>query len=269
MGDTMDFGLDGKTALITGGASGIGRETAKALLAEGAAVILVDLKGDEVAEAASQLGDRANALQADLTDPKQVQGLQESVRQRFHMPDILVCAAGVTGAKGHPLELKDADWQEAWEIDFMSVVRTMRLFVPTMEERGWGRAVVITSENAVQPYADEAVYNVAKAALLNFAKGLSRVCAPNGVLINAVSPAFIETPMTDGMMDKRADKENASREEAVESFLEEERPYLELKRRGKPEEVAAAIAFLCSEQASFVVGANYRVDGGSVATMAV
>lgn len=265
----MDFGLNGKTALITGGASGIGRETAKALLAEGASVILVDLKGDEVSEAASELGADAHALQADLTDRNQVQGLRESVRERFAMPDILVCAAGVTGAKGHPLKLSDADWQEAWETDFMSVVRTLRLFVPTMEERGWGRAVVIASENAVQPYSDEAVYNVAKAALLNFAKGLSRVCAPNGVLINTVSPAFIETPMTDSMMDKLAEKDGVSREEAVERFLDEERPYLELKRRGRPEEVAAAIAFLCSEKASFVVGANYRVDGGSVATMAV
>jgi NAD(P)-dependent dehydrogenase (short-subunit alcohol dehydrogenase family) len=75
--------------------------------------------------------------------------------------------------------------------------------------------------------------------------------------------------MTDGMMDKKAEAEGVSRDEAVESFLDEERPYLELKRRGKPEEVAAAIAFLCSRQASFVVGANYRVDGGSVATMAI
>lgn len=265
----MDFGMNGKTALITGGASGIGRATARALLDEGAKVILVDLKGDAVSQAASDLGDRASALQADLTDPRQVEGLCASVAERFAMPDILVCAAGVTGAKGHPLDMKDSDWAHAWEADFMSVVRVMRLFVPPMERKGWGRAIVVTSENAVQPYADEAVYNVAKAGLLNFAKGLSRVTAKNGVLVNSVSPAFIETPMTDGMMDKRAEAEGISREEAVKGFLEEERPYLELKRRGKPEEVAAAIAFLCSDKASFVVGSNYRVDGGSVGAMAI
>ncbi|WP_299784524.1 SDR family oxidoreductase [uncultured Marivita sp.] len=264
----MDFGIEGKTALITGGASGIGRATAKALQAEGVKVILVDLKGDDVSKAAADLGDGVNALQADLTDPRQVDGLAASVEERFQMPDILVCAAGVTGAKGHPLELNDSDWQHAWDTDFMSVVRTMRKFIPPMERKGWGRAVVITSENAVQPYPEEAVYNVAKAGLLNFAKGLSRVTARNGVLVNAVSPAFIETPMTDGMMDKRADQQGVTRDEAVESFLDEERPYLELKRRGKPEEVAAAIAFLCSAQASFVVGANYRVDGGSVGALA-
>ncbi|MEM9754743.1 MAG: SDR family oxidoreductase, partial [Pseudomonadota bacterium] len=223
----------------------------------------------KVAQAAENLGESAAALQADLGDTGQVRGLVQTVQERFTMPDIVVCAAGVTGAKGHPLEMTDSDWDEAWNTDFMSVVRTLRGFVPAMEKKGWGRVVIVTSENAVQPYADEAVYNVAKAGLLNFAKALSRVTAENGVLVNTVSPAFIETPMTDGMMDKRAEAEGVSREEAVESFLKDERPFLELKRRGKPEEVAAAIAFLCSDKASFVVGANYRVDGGSVATMAV
>ncbi|MFW5641796.1 MAG: SDR family NAD(P)-dependent oxidoreductase [Roseicyclus sp.] len=265
----MELGLRGKTALITGGASGIGRATARLLLDEGAGVILVDLDGDKVARAAEDLGRGANALQADLGETDQVRGLVETVAERFTMPDIVVCAAGVTGAKGHPLEMSDGDWNEAWNVDFMSVVRTLRGFVPPMERRGWGRVVIVSSENAVQPYADEAVYNVAKAGLLNFAKALSRVTAKNGVLVNTVSPAFIETQMTDGMMDKRAEAEGVSRDEAVAGFLKEERPHLELERRGKPEEVAAAIAFLCSDKASFVVGANYRVDGGSVATMAV
>ncbi|WP_375257317.1 SDR family NAD(P)-dependent oxidoreductase [Citreimonas sp.] len=265
----MDFGLKGKTALITGGASGIGRATAAQLIQEGASVILVDIKGDEVAEAARALGAQANGLQADLTKLDQVKGLAETVRERFTMPDIVVCAAGVTGAKGHPLEMSDGDWSEAWETDFMSVIRTLRVFEPEMEKRGWGRVVILTSENAMQPYSDESVYNVAKAGLLNFAKGLSRVAAHRGVLVNTVSPAFIETPMTDGMMDKRAEAQGVDREEAVQGFLEEERPNIELKRRGKPDEVAAAIVFLCSERASFVVGSNYRVDGGSVAGIAI
>lgn len=133
----MDYELKGKTALITGGASGIGLATAKALIDEGATVILVDLKGDAVAQAAEELGPSARALQADLTEPDQVRGLGASVEERFTMPDIVVCAAGVTGAKGHPLELTDSDWNEAWQTDFMSVVRTLRVFVPTMEKRGW------------------------------------------------------------------------------------------------------------------------------------
>lgn len=265
----MDLGLKGRTALVTGGASGIGKATGRLLAEEGASVILVDRQGDAVAAAAQELPGEVRALQADLARTDQVDGLAMTVEERFTMPDILVCAAGVTGAKGHPLDLTDADWTEAWDTDFMSVVRTLRAFVPAMARRGWGRVVVVSSENAAQPYAEEAVYDVAKAGLLNYARALSRAVAKNGVLVNAVSPAFIETPMTDGMMDRRAAERGTDREEAVESFLREERPHIELGRRGRPEEVAAAIAFLCSERASFVVGANYRVDGGSVATMAL
>lgn len=85
--------------------------------------------------------------------------------------------------------------------------------------------------------------------------------------MNTVSPAFIRTPMTDAMMDKRAEELGVDREEAISSFLDEKRPYLELERRGEPDEVASVIAFLCSDSASFVNGSNYRVDGGSVATI--
>lgn len=99
------------------------------------------------------------------------------------------------------------------------------------------------------------------------AKGLSRSYATEGLLVNCVSPAFVATPMTDAMMQQRAEEEGVSVEEAIESFLTEERPYMELGRRGEPAEVAAVIAFLCSERASFVNGANFRVDSGSVATI--
>ncbi|GGI35259.1 hypothetical protein GCM10010988_03030 [Cnuibacter physcomitrellae] len=103
--------------------------------------------------------------------------------------------------------------------------------------------------------------------MLALAKGLSRSYALEGLLVNAVSPAFIRTPMTDAMMQKRSEQLGVTVDEAVESFLEEERPYLELKRRGEPEEVANVIVFLCSDRASFVNGSNYRVDAGSVATI--
>lgn len=118
-----------------------------------------------------------------------------------------------------------------------------------------------------QPYDDELPYCAAKAGVLALAKGLSRSYAREGLLVNCVSPAFIHTPMTDAMMTERADQRGTDVDEAVSSFLDEERPYLELKRRGEPEEVAAVIAFLCSDRASFVNGSNYRVDAGSVATI--
>ncbi|GJE77902.1 3-oxoacyl-[acyl-carrier-protein] reductase FabG [Methylorubrum suomiense] len=102
---------------------------------------------------------------------------------------------------------------------------------------------------------------------MNLTKGLSKAYGPDGVLVNSVAPAFIATPMTDAMMEKRAEELGVSFDEAIESFLEEKRPGMVAKRRGRAEEVAAAVAFLCSEQASFITGENVRVDGGAVLTM--
>lgn len=264
----MDLGITGRRVLVTGGAGGLGVAAARQLLEEGARVVLTDTDADDLADAAGALDGVEDTIVADLTDGDEVAALGDRLDDLGGC-DVLVHMAGVTGAKGDPLDMADEDWEHAWQIDFMSAVRLARRLVPTMVEGGWGRVVFVTSENAVQPYTDEAVYNAAKAALLNFTKCLAQAYAPRGVLVNAVSPAFVETPMTDQMMEQRAEERGTDLDEAVGSFLDEERPWLVLGRRGRPEEVAAVVALLCSERASFTVGSNYRVDGGSVATMDV
>lgn len=264
----MDYGLNGKRALVTGATGGIGNAVARGLLAEGAAVIATDLDEDKLQSAVADLGDGASGFAADLTQADAETRVAEACRGLGGMPDIFVSAAGITGAKGDPLELSDDDWLKTYHTNFFSALRVSRAVLPPMAQKGWGRAIYIVSENGAQPYWDEAVYNTAKAALMNFAKGLSRGYAKKGVLVNTVAPAFIESPMTDFMMETKAEGEGVSKEEAIESFLEEERPFLELGRRGQPDEVAAAVTFLCSERASFVNGANIRVDGGAVATVA-
>ena len=263
----MDLGIKNKNVLITGGAGGMGEATARLLLDEGCRVTLTSLHEDGLREAAERLAqpDLVGYKAADLTKDADLESLAEYVGDI----DILVHTAGITGAKGDPLEMTDADYVEAFETDFLSAVRVSRHFIPGMRERGWGRAVYVTSENVAQPYTEEAVYNGAKASLLTFAKAIAQAYAPDGVLVNTVAPAFIHTPMTDKMMDKRAEERGTSKEEAIESFLEEERPHLVLDRRGRPEEVAAVIALLVSDRATFTVGANYRVDGGSVQSISL
>ncbi len=265
----MDLGITGRIAVVTGGDSGIGFATAEVLLREGARVVLSDMDQDQLEQAVARLASLGEVLPvvADLTAPAQVEALFAAATKQFGRVDILVNAAGITGATGDFHTLSDQDWTDSLEIDLVAAVRVCRAFLPSMAGRGWGRVVLIGSEDALQPYADELPYCAAKAGVLNLAKGLSKTYARRGVLVNAVSPAFIATPMTDAMMEKRAAKAGTSFDEAVQGFLREERPTLQLARRGAAEEVASVIAFLCSERASFVNGANIRVDGGSVATM--
>lgn len=266
----MDLGITGKIALVTGADSGIGWHTAQMLLAEGATVVISDRDQDELDRAAAKLDaddSRLHAFAADITSQDSLLALHDSVQDVVGDIDILVQAAGVTGAQGLFHEISDEGWVKTIETDLMGPVRLIRQFLPSLRKGGWGRLVLLASEDAVQPYDDELPYCAAKAGILALAKGLSRSYAREGLLVNAVSPAFIHTPMTDAMMAKRADELGVTPQEAIVSFLDEERPYMELKRRGEPDEVAAVVAFLCSDLASFVNGSNYRVDSGSVATI--
>ncbi|MGF1567725.1 MAG: SDR family NAD(P)-dependent oxidoreductase [Nodosilinea sp.] len=263
----MEFGIKGKVAVITGGDSGMGRATAKLLADEGVKIALLDQTTDQLKATVEEVQTVGEAMpvQADLRDLKSVEAAKQKIVDRFGTVDILVNCAGITGATGEFLDIGDDAWHEALEVDLMGAVRVCRVFIPLMRRSGWGRVVLIASEDAVQPYIDEMPYCAAKAGVLNLAKNLSKAYAKDGVLVNSVAPAFIATPMTDAMMEKRAQEKGVSFDAAIASFLKEERPHLELRRRGQAQEVAAVIAFLCSQQSSFVVGANYRVDGGSVA----
>jgi NAD(P)-dependent dehydrogenase (short-subunit alcohol dehydrogenase family) len=266
----MDLGIENRAALVTGADSGIGWHTAKRLLAEGTRVVITDIDQDKLDAAATKLDapiGMLHAFAADVTSIQSLAGLRENVSASVGRLDILVHCAGVTGAQGAFHEITDDGWVSTIQTDLLAPVRVIRTFLDDLRASGTGRLILIASEDAVQPYANELPYCAAKAGVLALAKGLSRSYAREGLLVNAVSPAFVRTPMTDAMMDKRAEQLGVDRDQAIESFLDTERPFLELKRRGDPDEVAAVIVFLCSDRASFVNGSNYRVDGGSVATI--
>lgn len=266
----MDLGITGKRALITGGDSGIGWHTARLLLQEGATVVLSDLDQDSLDESAARLSapeGRLFAFAADVTSLESLAALRADVERSVGEIDILVQSAGITGAQGLFHEIDDEGWTHTLEVDLMGPVRVVSSFLPHLRSGGWGRIVLLASEDGVQPYDDEIPYCSAKAGVLALMKGLSRTYAKEGLLTNCVSPAFIRTPMTDAMMEKRSEQEDLSFDQAVETFLSDKRPYMAIKRRGEPDEVASVIAYLVSDLASFVNGANYRVDAGAVASI--
>ena len=266
----MDYGISGRTALVTGGDSGIGWHTARMLLAEGVTVVLSDQDQASLDEAAAELHAPEGALHAfaaDVTKLDSLAAMKAAIEGAGLEIDILVHCAGITGAQGFFHEIDDEGWTRTIEVDLFGAVRTVKTFLPHLRHGGWGRIVLISSEDGVQPYDDEIPYCSAKAGVLALMKGISRTYAKEGLLSNCVSPAFIHTPMTDAMMVKRSKEEDLSFDDAVETFLTDKRPYMAIKRRGEPEEVAAVNLFLCSEQASFVNGANYRVDAGAVASI--
>ena len=230
----MDLGIKGRIALISGADSGMGKETARLLLAEGVRVALTDKPGGDLEQSRADLASLGEviAVEADVTKLDDVRKLFAEVTAKLGAPDIYVNSAGVTGATGDFLDVDDAGWQETIEINLMGAVRMCREAIPAMRAKGWGRIVLLSSEDAVQPYVDELAYCASKAGILNLAKGLSKAYGCDNVLVNSVSPAFIATPMTDAMMEKRAKENGTSVDEAIESFLAEDRPGLTLKRRG-------------------------------------
>jgi NAD(P)-dependent dehydrogenase (short-subunit alcohol dehydrogenase family) len=269
----VELGLEGKAALVTGGSKGVGRGVADALAAEGCHVCICSRDEEEVRRAAAEIGEagsggaRVLAVAADLTEGEDRGRLVDETVQELGPIEILVNNAGTVGG-GSTLEDTSLEaWRGLFELNLFAAVDLVRRVVPGMRERGWGRIVNISSENGTQPYPDMISYSASKGALDNFSKALSKQYAADGILVNTVSPAFIETPLVSGMMEQAAHEQGISTEDAIERFLANNRPHIELGRPGRIEEVGPLVAFLASEKASFINGSNYRVDGGSVASV--
>lgn len=266
----MNLDIQEKVALITGGSKGIGKAAAEALAKEGCKIVICARHEGELRETATELERHSTevlAIPADMTKEEDIQNLVQQAANKFGTIDILINNAGGIGSNKPFDELSTQDWRNLFELNLFSVVTITRLVHPYMKKSGWGRIINISSENGVQPYPDMSLYNVTKGALDNLSKTLSKLYADDGILVNTVSPAFIKTPLVEGMMQEQAEQQGNTPEEAEKQFLKENRPSLVLKRAGTMEETGAVIAFLASERASFVTGSIYRVDGGSVATV--
>lgn len=266
----MDLKLDDNVALVTGGSKGIGYGCADALAAEGCDLVICARTDEELREAASELerhGTTVEPVVADLTVEADIDRLVDVAVETFGTVDILVNNAGTVGTPGPFEDVSTEEWRDVFELNLFAVVTLTRTVIPYMKEQGWGRVINISSENGEQPYPDMIHYSATKGALNNFSKALSKQYAEDGIRVNTVSPAFIETPLVEEMMEEAAAEQGISKEEAIEGFLDRNRPHIEVRRPGQIDEVGPLVAFLASEHASFINGANYRVDGGSVAAM--
>jgi 3-oxoacyl-[acyl-carrier protein] reductase len=266
----MNLNLTGKSVLVTGASKGIGKAVAAAFAAEGAQVAMTARGAEELNRAAEEIraaGGKTLGLAGDVTKDADLKRIVDETVARFGTIEVLVNNAG--GAKGFNTfeQSSDQEWLDTFDLNLFSVVRLTRLVLPLMRRQKWGRIINISSESGTQPDAQMAPYNASKAALNSLTKSLSKAVALDGILVNTVSPAFIETPLILNAMATQAKARRITPEEALKEFMTTFRPHIELKRAGRPEEVAAAVVFLASGQASFITGSNLRVDGGSVASV--
>jgi 3-oxoacyl-[acyl-carrier protein] reductase len=266
----MNLGLAGRACAVTGASRGIGRETAVQLCGEGANVLLVardEMRLREVQEEADgagrPAGGKAAILALDVTAEDAGERILAAATASFGALDVLVNNAGHASWRDLD-DVPDEDWRAQYEINVMAPLRTMKVALPPMAERGWGRVVNVCSTSAKRPSALMPEYSVAKAAELSLSRLFADRYASAGVLVNAICPGPTESELwmaPGGLLDQSRDLQGAASREVALETAGSKRP---IGRLADPAEIAGAIVFLCSERASYVSGAAWSVDGGTV-----
>ena len=246
--------LVGKVALVTGGASGIGRACARRLASDGAAVGVLDLnEGDAkgVADEIQAAGGKAHALGVDVANRQNVDRAVQEVHERFGPVTVLVNSAGIARHKRF-IHIPEAEWNSILGVNLNGTFHCCQAVVPDMIEAGWGRIVNISSSSAQsgQPYM--AHYVASKAGVIGLTKALALELGPAGITVNTIPPGFVDTPLL------RRDEEKGRFGGSVDDHIER----TPVRRVGRPEDVAAACAFLVSEEAGYITGQVIGVNGG-------
>jgi len=257
----VQLGLEDRVCLVTGSTAGIGLETARLLAAEGARVAVCGRSAEGVEHAKTDAG-AALGVPCDLAAPEAPAALVTQVEEALGPVECLVNNVGVARIRGFE-DLTEDDWESLWQLNVMSFVRTIRAVVPGMRERGFGRIVNVSSTAGKRPSTGMPDYSVTKAAVLSLSRLVADVYAKDGILCNAVAPGPTASPAwlgDGGLADQTAERSGKSREQVLED-VGKGRP---LGRLAEPPEIAAVIAFLCSDRASYVTGAAWNADGGTV-----
>jgi 3-oxoacyl-[acyl-carrier protein] reductase len=257
----VDLGLRDKVCVVTGSSGGIGLETARLLVAEGARVVVSGRDRDRVEAARKEVG-AAHAVASDLALPGAPEALIEDTEATVGGVDCLVNNVGFA-YQADFLTVTDREWDELWQLNVMSFVRAIRAVVPPMRERGRGVIVNVSSTAAKRPSTGMPHYSVTKASVLSLSRLVADLYAGDGIRCNAVTPGPTATEAWlggGGLADQQAERSGKGRDEVLAS-VGAGRP---LGRLAEPGEIAAVIAFLCSDRSSYVTGAAWSADGGTV-----
>lgn len=264
----MDLKLKGKRALVTGSTAGIGYAAARLLAQEGAEVIVNGRKQTSVDDALARIRQSCAGavLHGAAIDLSSAQGCEDIVG-RFPHVDVLVNNLGIFEPKPF-VDIPDADWLRFFETNVLSGVRLTRAYLPGMRERNWGRIVFVSSESALQIPAEMIHYGMTKTAQLAIARGIAETTAGTGVTVNSVLPGPTASEGVSTFVAQMAQARGVDFQTMEREFFSTARPSSLLRRFATPEEVAAMIAYVCSEAASATNGAALRVDGGVVRSIA-
>jgi 3-oxoacyl-[acyl-carrier protein] reductase len=239
--------FEGQAAIVTGAARGIGQAIATRLASEGAGVMIADIDEEVAREAVAAIGERAVAQRLDVSDPASWDAAVQAALARWGRIDALVNNAGIAGRSAPIWELAVDEWQQVLDIDLTGVFLGCRAVIPAMVEAGSGRIVNIASIAGKEGNPNAVPYSAAKSGVIGLTKAVAKEVATKGVFVNAVAPAVIETPIL---------------EQVSEEHIRYMTSRIPMGRVGKPEEVAALVAFLCSPDLTFSTGAVYDISGG-------
>lgn len=259
----MELGLKSKVALVAAASQGLGKATAFALAQEGATLVICSRREKEIRETAEEIGKKTGAtvvpVVADVTKQEDIKKFVGTALKEFGTIHVLVNNAGGPPT-GHITSTTDEEWEKGVQLTLMSAVRLSREVLPTMEKQRWGRVITIVSLVAKQPLNELLISSTLRPGILGLMKVLSNQYAPYNITVNTVCPGLILTKRQEELSASRA----AEKKMTFEEYLADSAKTIPAGRLGRPEEIGNVIAFLASEQASYINGVNLLVDGGIV-----